>query len=48
MATITKFTDLEIWQLGNNLQNRIFTEIKNEHLSKDFALKDQMNRSLHS
>ena len=45
MATITKFTDLEIWQLGNNLQNRIFTEIKNEPLSKDFALKDQMNRS---
>ncbi len=45
MATITKFTDLEIWQLGNNLQNRIFVEIKNEPLSKDFALKDQMNRS---
>ncbi|MFN0081697.1 MAG: four helix bundle protein [Ferruginibacter sp.] len=45
MATITKFIELEIWQLGNTLQNRIFAEIKKEPLSKDFALKDQMNRS---
>ena len=45
MATITKFTDLEIWRLGNELQNRIFIEILKEPLSKDFALKDQMNRS---
>jgi 2-aminomuconate deaminase len=44
MATINKFTDLEIWQLGNELQNKIFLEIKKEPLSKDFALKDQMNR----
>ena len=45
MATIQKFQDLEIWQLARQLENEIFIIIKGEYLAKDFALKDQMNRS---
>lgn len=45
MATIQSFTDLEVWQLALEIQNRIFELTKTEPLSKDFSLKDQMNRS---
>ncbi|HYO22058.1 MAG TPA: four helix bundle protein [Flavisolibacter sp.] len=45
MATITSFTDLEIWKLSVVLHNEIFELSKQEPLSKDFYLKDQMNRS---
>jgi 2-aminomuconate deaminase len=45
MATIQKFQDLEIWQLARQLENEIFIISKDEFLSKDFALKDQINRS---
>ena len=45
MATIQKFQDLEIWQLARQLENEIFIISKDGLLSKDFALKDQINRS---
>jgi 2-aminomuconate deaminase len=45
MATIQKFQDLEIWQLARQLENEIFTIAKDGLLSKDYSLKDQMNRS---
>ncbi len=45
MATIQKFEDLEIWQLARQLAKEIFLLTKTERLSKDFPLKDQMNRS---
>jgi four helix bundle protein len=45
MATIQRFEDLEIWQLARELAKEIFIFCKTEKLSKDFALKDQMNRS---
>lgn len=45
VATIHTFTDLEVWQLALEIQNRIFELTKTEPLSKDFSLKDQMNRS---
>lgn len=45
MATIQKFQDLEIWQLANELSGNIFILTQSSLLSKDFALKDQMNRS---
>lgn len=45
MATITKFEDLEIWQLART-QTNDFNEIVNEtSLSKDFELRNQMNAS---
>lgn len=45
MATITSFTELEIWKLAVLLHDKIFELTKLELLSRDFALKDQMNRS---
>jgi four helix bundle protein len=45
MATILRFEDLEIWQLAKELAKEIFILSKKGMLSKDFALKDQMNRS---
>ena len=45
MATVKKFTDLEIWQLANDLEKKIFEQLNTGTLSKDFALKDQLNRS---
>jgi four helix bundle protein len=45
MATIQRFEDLEIWQLARELAKEIFILSKTGMLSKDFALKDQMNRS---
>lgn len=45
MATIQKFTELDVWKLANELEQKIFTILKEGELSKDFALKNQMNRS---
>lgn len=45
MATIKKFEDLEIWQLARQIENEIFQISKEGLLSKDFSLKDQLNRS---
>lgn len=45
MATIQKFEDLEIWQLARELAKDIFVLSQNGKLSKDFSLRDQMNRS---
>jgi len=45
MSTIQKFEDLEIWQLARVLAKEIFLLTQNGKLSKDFSLKDQMNRS---
>ncbi len=45
MATIKTFQELEIWQLANELSGKIFMLTQSDLLSKDFALKDQMNRS---
>ncbi|MGB4845395.1 MAG: four helix bundle protein [Ferruginibacter sp.] len=45
MATVQKFEDLEIWQLARILAKDIFILTQTVKLAKDFALKDQMNRS---
>jgi four helix bundle protein len=46
MATITKFEDLEIWQLARELANEIFLIcINSEEFSKDYKLKDLINGS---
>lgn len=48
MATIKSFTELEVWQLANELEKKIFLCLVSGPLSQDFALKDQMNRSVGS
>ncbi len=45
MATVKKFTDLEVWQLANELEKKIFEQLNTGTLSKDYALKDQINKS---
>lgn len=45
MATVKKFTDLEVWQLANELEKKIYEQLNTGTLSKDFALKDQINKS---
>jgi len=45
MATITKFEDLEIWQLAR-LQTKDFNKVvETTSLAKDFELRNQMNAS---
>lgn len=45
MATIKKFTDLEVWQLANELHKKIYAQASTGKLSRDFSLKDQISRS---
>jgi four helix bundle protein len=45
MATITKFEDLEIWQLARHQAVDIHDIITKEPFSRDFELKNQINRS---
>ena len=48
MSAVKKFTDLEVWQLSNELEKKVFSIIQTTSLSKDFALKDQINKSVGS
>lgn len=43
MATITKFEDLEIWQLARKQAQAIFSLINTNPFYKDFELKNQIN-----
>jgi four helix bundle protein len=45
MATITKFEDLEIWQLARQQSVDVYNIITKEPFSRDFELKNQVNRS---
>ena len=48
MATVKKFTELETWQLANELEKKVYEQLCAGTLSKDFALKDQINKSVGS
>ncbi len=45
MATIQKFEDLKVWQKARLLCTEVFTLTGMGNFSKDFGLKDQINRS---
>ena len=45
MATITKFEDLEIWQLARLQAIEINDIITKDPFSRDFELKNQINRA---
>jgi four helix bundle protein len=45
MATITKFEDLEIWQLARILSKKAYALTFVEPLASDFRLKDQIRGS---
>ncbi len=45
MATITRFEDLEIWQLARELSKEVYSLTFIEPIKSDFRLKDQMRGS---
>ena len=45
MGTVTKFEELEIWQLARVLCQDIWELFETTSLGKDFELKNQMNAS---
>ncbi len=45
MATINQFEDLKVWQKSRVLCSEIFSLTLTGNFSKDFGLKDQINRS---
>jgi len=42
---IDKFEDIDAWQKARELANNIFEITKKEKFSKDFGLRDQIQRS---
>ena len=45
MSKINSFEDLKVWQAARELSKEIYALTRNENFSKDFSLKDQINRS---
>lgn len=45
MATITRFEDIEAWQLGRELKRAIYAMSKKGEFAKDFPLRDQVRRA---
>ena len=45
MATITRFEDLEVWQLARVLCNQVYPLTFIEPIKNDYRLKDQMRGS---
>lgn len=45
MATITRFEDIEAWQLGRDLKRKVYASSKAGEFAKDFTLKDQIRRA---
>ncbi len=45
MATFKSFEEIESWKTAHELCKMIFTHIIKPNFAKDFALKDQINRS---
>ncbi len=45
MATFKRFEDIESWQLGRELTNRIYQMTNDGPFATDFGLKDQIRRA---
>jgi four helix bundle protein len=45
MGNIKRFEDLEVWQKARELANAIYYETQKGSFSKDFSLRDQINKS---
>lgn len=45
MATITRFEDLEIWQMARSQAREVFLLTQEDKFSKDFSLRNQINAS---
>ena len=42
---ITRFEDIESWQLGRKLTKLVYGAVKGKRFSKDYGLKDQVCRA---
>lgn len=42
---IEKFEDLDSWKVARELTNKIYSITKKEKFSKDFGLRDQIQRA---
>lgn len=45
MATIQRFEDLDVWQTARALTNRVYEHTQNGPFSKDFGLRNQIQRA---
>jgi len=45
MATIERFEDLDVWRTARKLANRVYEHTRQEPFSKDFGLRDQIQRA---
>ncbi|RPH60514.1 MAG: four helix bundle protein [Chloroflexi bacterium] len=45
MATISRFEEIEAWQLARELTNLVYGFTTQEKFSRDFGLKDQIRRA---
>ena len=45
MVAITKFEDIEAWQVARTLAGNVYKLTGKGHLSRDFGLRDQLQRS---
>ena len=45
MATVERFEDLDVWQNARELTNHIYQHTRQEPFSKDFGLRDQIQRA---
>ena len=45
MATLTRFEDIEAWQLGRDLKRSIYSFSRKGEFARDFSLRDQIRRA---
>ena len=45
MATITRFEDIEAWQLGRELKRALYAASKKGEFARDFPLRDQIRHA---
>jgi four helix bundle protein len=45
MATVTKFEELDVWQLTREIVNDVYDMANRGNFNKDYALRDQIRRS---
>ncbi len=45
MATVERFEDLDVWQNARKLTNHVYDHTRKEPFSKDFGLRDQIQRA---
>ncbi|WP_412070483.1 four helix bundle protein [Rubrivirga sp. IMCC43871] len=45
MSTFQRFEDIEAWQLGRELTQRVYASSREGAFARDFALRDQIRRA---